>query len=931
MGLGDFRDASSEKRFRLMNIEKTTEHGRPIVHLFARDATGMHKHFEVEGHVPSFFIHESEYSSRTENHPSVQYVDTGYQDIHGEELVRLYTYSADDVNEAKDAFARTWEADVWFTHRFLIDNEIYTGFSVDMNHVRDAPDGDHRVNVQHVSSAQPPDVEPRTATVDIEVARDDGFPHPERAEWPVVTIVAHDSYTDQYTGWILHDDAHDLTPDDMSGELDELTTESQTFDGVLSHELADARVFTDEKALLNDFFWWVQETGPDILTGWYSNDFDYPYLINRAEYCNLFSHKDMSPLGQVYVSRGWGDPTIKGVTCLDMLNGYKKLSRHKLKSGKLDDIAVEELGQGKIDLEYEYAEMWRHEPIDFMRYNIRDVEAVVEIEAKKDILNTFAHLRDVTGVPFASTRNNINMIDMLILREAAAAGIRLPTSVSPEEDWYHGSKVFTPSAGLHEDVVYPDLSSLYPNMMFQCNMSPETIVGTKADLFMSQYSEQDCVWSYIDSRPVKRVPRGESYNQYKNGDYKAIMRETKSGGWKTVWSDDPEYVKLYYVNKDVKEGFVSTVVGKLLNMKEEYRGTARYDAVKAVVNSVYGVFGDSNSFGTGFRLFDWRLAESITLGGRKVITHSAEVFTDYLNDYKRSAAIDGPDAAIVGGDTDSVMTSIGFAKDAQHANTLAQEAAEHTNQSYDAFCFAEFGLREHEMEIEVESYSPRCLFIQDKDEAKGVGVKKRYVTEITIEDGVELDEPKFNIKGFEAIRSDVSQLTIDIQTYVFKQLMHESLETAKENISQKLAQVYSQARDGDVSEDDLGIPFGIGKQLDEYGTPSRAPLPQHRGAKYANQYIYGDARIKEGDKPLYFYVSDVGDSLPARYSATTNEDGREVDAISVDEASDLPDDAVIDYETMLEKTVEKPIKPITDTMGWDYEQMKYSDSLARFM
>ena len=922
MGLGQFRDDKSSSRntktFRLFNIEDTEEYGRPIVHLFARDETGKEFHIEVDGHVPSFFIHQSDYTDRTENHPSVQYVETGYSDMYGEPLARVYTYKPDDVKSVKGAYGRTWEADVWFTNRFLIDKGIYTGFEIDMNHVRDAKDGDYRINTQYVEPAESPEVDPRCITVDIEVARDDGFPHPEKAEWPVVTIVAHDSYTDQYTSWMFAADSWAGMQPLVENKLDDID------------DLADSRVFDSEKAMLNDFNWWLSDKRPDLLSGWYSDSFDYPYLINRCDNLGMFSQRDWSPLGQVYISRGWGDPRAAGVSFLDMLDGYDKLTRHKLKSKKLEDIAQKELGKGKVKMPLSFAEMWRQRPVELIEYNIRDVEAVVQIDDSKGILPTFSNLRDVTGVPFASTRNNINMIDILILREAQAAGIRLPSAEKPEEDWYHGAYVFTPVAGLHEDVVYPDLASLYPNMMYQCNMSPETIVGTKADLFMSEYTEADCVWSYIDPRPVKRVQKGEPYKEYQNGDYKAIMRKGKRG-WKTVWSDDPKYVKLYYLSKDVQEGFVSSVVGKLLNMKMEYKGTDLYDAVKAVVNSVYGVFGDSNSFGTGFRLFDWRLAESITLGGRKVIQYSADKFASWLNDYQHASALEGPEASVVAGDTDSVMTAIPFAKDAQHASTLAEQAATHVNQSYNAFCLETFGTTEHAMEIEVESYSPRCLFIQDKKKPKGVGVKKRYVTEVTVEDGETLDEPKFNIKGFEAIRSDVAQVTIDAQKYVFEQLMHEDLETAKQNIVGYISDLYDDARNGEIPLEDLGIPFGIGQKLHNYGSEKRAPTPQYRGAKYANEYIYGEAVIKEGDKPLYFYVSDVGGELPQRYTADTNEDGREVDAISVVDAEDMPDAVTIDVDTMLEKTVKKPIKPITDTLGWDWDELQYDTNLARFM
>ena len=927
MTLASFADTQdSDLELRLMNIESEDEYGEPIVHMIGRDKTGQRHHVEVEGHSPSFFIHNNEYTGRTENNPSIRRCESGYQDIHGEPLVRVYTYSADDVKEVKKAFDRTWEADVNFTHRFLIDNEIYTGFKFDKNKAEDAYTGDYRIHVSDLEPCESPEIEPRVVTIDIEVIREDGgFPHAEKAEWPVVTIVAHDSYTDEYVGWLLYHDMYHgigcgMTAEEMEAELNGL-------DGA-----SDMRVFSDEQAMLNDFNWWVRDQQPDMLSGWYSSGFDFPYLVNRCDNLNIFSHRDWSPFGQVWVSNSSGEAGAKGVTLFDMLDGYKKTQIHKLKSYKLENVAQEELGRGKIKMQEDFADMWKKHPVELMEYNIRDVEAVIEIDNSAEVIPMFSHMRDVCGTEFDQMiGNNINMIDMLTLREAKNVGIRLPTAVKPDEDWYFGAYVFTPKAGLHEKVVYPDLSSLYPNMMYQCNMSPETIVGTKADLFMSEYSEEDCVWSYIDPRPVKRVEQGEDYSEYKDGEFKAIMRRKKDGTWKTVWKDSPEPVKLYYLKPEVKQGFVSSLVGKLLDMKMEYKGSEKYEAVKRVVNSVYGVFGDSNSFGTGFRLFDWRMAESITLGGRKVIQYSADEFVNHLNQHKDAAGFEGADAELVGGDTDSVMTAIPFAEDAQQATALAEEAAEHVNQMYSAFCYQEFGLEEHAMEIEVESYSPRCFFVQDDKEPKGVGTKKRYVTKITVEDGEELDEPKFNIKGFEAIRSDQSQVTIDIQKYAFRQLMDEDVETAKQNINAAVRELYANPEEIDL--EDLGVPFGMSKDAHQYGSENRKPMPWFKGAKYANQHIYGEKIIKSdmGDKPIYFYVEDTG-NMPSTYTADTAEDGTAVDCIAVKAADDVPDEITVDRLKMLDKAVEKKLKPIYDTLDWDWDVAKMGEmNPARFM
>jgi len=155
-------------------------------------------------------------------------------------------------------------------------------------------------------------------------------------------------------------------------------------------------------------------------------------------------------------------------------------------------------------------------------------------------------------------------------------------------------------------------------MIRNCNMSPETIIGTAEDLDDSEYTEADCRWTYVDTRA----------DNVKNPDGR-------------TGAADPQYEKLYFLKPSVEEGFMTSVVDDLMGMKDYYDGTDLYDAVKRIVNSVYGVYGDSDSYNKGYRLFDWRIAEGITLGGRKMIQDSSDRFVDALNDIKDERGLSG--------------------------------------------------------------------------------------------------------------------------------------------------------------------------------------------------------------------------------------------------------------------------------------------------
>jgi DNA polymerase I len=896
---------------------------RPVTHLFVRDPEGQRWQVDVTGHRPSFFVTREACDSGVRNHYAVTGVEHGYEAIDGTPLTRVYTRIPADVPEVRDLFDATWEADVLYDTRFLIDTGIYTGVEFP------APDsesdsGDETAvvscDVSEIEPCDPPDVSQRVTTLDIEVdPPDDGsFPTVDSADQPVTAVTCHDSYRDAYATFVLSPPR-----DEHSG----VTTEEirAATDVSLSH----VGVYDAERELLHDVHRWIRQHEPDVLTGWNSNGFDLPYLVNRSDNLNVTLYKSWSPLEQVWTNR-YNDAGVMGVSCFDMLDGYRKTQIHSLKEYTLDYVAQRETGFGKDDVDPD-TDAWVNDTAAFVAYNIRDVQAVVEVEQSVSVFDMFANLRDVTGALLGDCHNNIDMLDVLMLRRASNQQIRLPTSTQPDEDWYYGAKVFDSVAGRHDHVVYPDLSSLYPNMMLTCNVSTETLIGTADDLRESEYDEDDCVYSYIDTRPIKYVDAGEPYENATGGKYKAVVKKRSGGSEETVWADDPQYEKCYFVSPDIERGFVSGVVDDLLEMKEQYRGTAKYAAVKRVVNSVYGVLGDSNSYGRGFRLFDWRLGEAITMGGRRVITHTKDAFLDALD-----GRDDVADAYLVGGDTDSVMTSItpassGDNDDDNHPQRvveLAEWAIGQTEASYDSFAETAFGVPDgnHTFAVDLESYARRLFIPADPS---GSGTKKRYVSWLwwDEDDGwYGPDERPLNVKGFEAVRSDVADVTVDTQMECLRAICEEDdISDARTRVYSAISGSYWDVIEGSTPLELMGISGGLSQAPEEYGSPSRRPQPMYRGAKYADLFLPFE-EISEGSKPMLFYVLSTPDDYPDVYKSGTAEDGDVVDAIAVENPGRLRDAGFeIDHETMAEKIIEDPLKPIFRTFGWSYTDAVMAD------
>lgn len=899
-GIADFGDVSTPSAdtldLKVMNVEYTDGNSRPVIHVFGRDSDDEQHHVEVVGHYPSFYIDADEYSERVDNHYAVHHTETHdengnrYENLYGEPLVRVYTHTPSQVGEMRDVFHETYEADVLYENRWLIDNDVFTGLSVDTADAEEHEPwlkGDMRVDIDDIEPLdhdETPSAEPKEIVVDIEVAGEDGVPDADRGTYPVSTIVAWDSHSEQYVGWLLHDDSCEW---DMHTVASSLEVESP---------VDDVRTFEDESEMLYDFNEYIETQRPDVLTGWYSNDFDIPYLVNRCKALTVTNYREWSPLGDVYISRF--EPVVGGVSCIDMLEAYKKTQIHNLKRKGLDDIAEKELGESKVDHELSHTEMWRQKPIEFLRYNKVDVELVHRIDREADSVSghiiggMLDNLRAVVGCSYSDPiGGNIDMMDMLFLRKAQEYDIVLPTAEKPEVGDYHGAYVYTPESGLHEHVVYPDYSSLYPNIMYQCNISPETLVGTKEDLEDSPYTEDDCVWTYIDATTPPAL----------KGDVEASEERME---------------RLFFLKPSVEEGFIRSVLDDIMGLADQYSG-GMYAAVKRVRNSTYGVLGDSDSYNAGFRLFDWRLAEGTTLGGQKVLKEGGRVFAD---------AVDDDDAEVIYGDTDSVVTTIPNAESAEDALSKAQKAAEETNEHITEYAVEQFGLEdesEARMEIEIESYA-RGIFFKGRDDGRKTdGIKKKYVQmEEWNDDDFWLDEPEMTITGFAYVRSDVADVTADLQYATFDALMRLDRDKAERAVKEHVERVIEQIMRGSYPLSKVGIPFGISQSLDQYGSTDRTPQPQYRGAKYANKFIYGGEAIQSGDKPFYYYVDEgqTGD-LRATYDAHTKEDGTYVDAISVLDADDMPDGVTIDREKMVKKTIINHMSPIFRTLGWGTEWM----------
>ena len=448
----------------------------PVIHVFGRTPTNDLVHVQVEEFRPYFYAPaENVTEGRLLEYDRLtgyeQADDDGdpYESIRGERLVKIFGQTPRDVGQVREEFDH-YEADILFPNRFLIDKDITSGIRVPARRV-DTEDGRDKVRVHH-DEVEPVDVDAdlRVNTFDIEVDDRSGFP--EDGEEPIICLTSHDSYRDEYLVWLFE------PPDGVDGP-----NELLDYEPIRGDIDTDVRRYDSEEAMLDAFLSYLEETDPDLLTGWNFTDFDAPYLLDRLEVLAPRSDRDLaierlSRVDEVWRS-DWQGPDLKGRVVFDLLYAYQRTQFTELESYRLDAVAEMELGVGKERYAGDIGDLWENDPEQLLEYNLRDVELCVELDREQDIVDFWDEVRQFVGCKIEDATTPGDAVDMYVLHKLHDQ-FALPSKGQQESEDYEGGAVFDPITGVRENVSVLDLKSLYPMCMVTTNASPETKVDPDA-------------------------------------------------------------------------------------------------------------------------------------------------------------------------------------------------------------------------------------------------------------------------------------------------------------------------------------------------------------------------------------------------------------------------------------------------------------------
>jgi len=463
------------------------------------------------------------------------------------------------------------------------------------------------------------------SSIDIEVHSEEGFPFVADAAHPVTAITVKNNLSDTYYVWGLKDYDPDKCP----------------IEGVKAIRYKKCK---DEISLLLDWLGWWQDPQycPDVVTGWNTRLFDFPYLINRVK--NIIGgdvYKKFSPWGVVYqrdiVIAGRTNIAYEmmGIEQLDYYDLFRKFgyAYGTLESYKLDHVAFVVLQDKKLSFDElgNLQNLYKQNHQLYIDYNIKDVQLIDRLEEKMGLITLAMTMAYRGGVNYSETFGTTSIWDSIIYRLLYKDRVVVPPKIAKIKDPYPGAYVKDPVTGKHEWVCSFDLNSLYPNIIVQYNMSPETIVDGVVP---------DC---NVNNVLLDRV------NLLGNEEYSVAATGLRFR--KDQQGVIPKIIKQYYdERRDIKN--------RMLEAQQEYekKKTKTLEneintlenqqmSIKILMNSLYGALGNNY-----FRYYDHRIAEAITTSGQLSILWAQEAINKEMNKLLKTKGTD----YIIAIDTDSL-------------------------------------------------------------------------------------------------------------------------------------------------------------------------------------------------------------------------------------------------------------------------------------
>tara|TARA_Y200000002_G_scaffold177697_1_gene146459 strand:- start:665 stop:3154 length:2490 start_codon:yes stop_codon:yes gene_type:complete len=716
----------------------------------------------------------------------------------------------------------------------------------------------------------------KTTSLDIEVACENGFPNVQECSQPLLSITVQDYLSRKIKVWGTK--PYTNNRDDVE------------------YVLCD-----DEEHLLRCFLDYWTTNFPDILTGWNVELYDIPYICGRLE--RLFGEKEMkqiSPWGIVYRE----DLEIKGrqqilynifgINVVDYMDLYKKFTYTNQESYRLDHIAFVELGQKKVDhSEFEnFKQFYTNDWQKFIDYNIVDVELVIRLEEKMKLLELAVALAYDAKVNIRDVYYQVRMWDTIIYNFLKEKNVVVPPAKrSHKDEKYEGAYVKEPKPGRYDWVVSFDLNSLYPHLIMQYNISPETLVEKRHP----SATVNKILSQKIDIPKEYAVcANGAMYRKDIHGFLPEIMQK--------IYDERVQSKQLMLV---AKQAYEKTPTKDLEKKISKYNNIQM--ARKIQLNSAYGAIGNQY-----FRYYNLKNAEAITMSGQVSIRWIEHEMNLYLNKILKTEKED----YVIASDTDSIYLNLGPLVEGVYKG---REKTDKSVVSFlDKICSLE--LEKHisrsykALAAYVNAYDQKMIMKRENIASTGIWTaKKRYMLNVWDSEGVRYDEPKLKMMGIEAVKSSTPAPCRTAIKNAIQVMMNGTEDDLLSYIDTFKSEFNS------LPPEDIAFPRSVNglRKFKASGTVYSKGCPLHvRGTLLYNFYIaknkleYKYPLVQEGEKIKYAYLLRPNPLGNENVISFLNTFPRELDLAES-----------IDRDAQFKKSFLDPLRIISDVIGWDIERV----------
>jgi DNA polymerase elongation subunit (family B) len=762
-----------------------------------------------------------------------------------------------DINEARDFIEKYKEIESF---------NIYGNANYAHQYISDNYSNDIRWDVEKI----------KTYSIDIEVGAEFGFPSVAAAAEEVLLITLQNNFTKEIT-----------------------TFGSRPFIG---EENVNYILCSNESHLLKEFVIFWNNVSPDIITGWNVNFFDIPYLVRRIEKVlgNSLAKK-LSPWEvvnerKIHVK---GNEEICydifGVSILDYIDLYRKYTYTTQESYKLDHIAFVELGENKlVNPEDNFHDFYTKHWDKFVRYNIHDTKLVDRLEDKMKLIELIITMAYNAKINYEDVFSQVRMWDNLIYNNLRQKKIVIPEKTrSTKTEAFEGAFVKEPLLGLHKWVVSFDLNSLYPHLIMQYNMSPETITDQKIHgATVEKLLTKGVDTSFAHRQDLTTTANGICYRKDIRGFMPELMEQmytNRSKFKKQMLKIEQEY------QNDKSKTHLLKEISRLQNLQM---------AMKIALNSAYGAIGNQY-----FRYFDVRIAEGITTSGQLSIRWMANEFNRYMNNVLKPTEEKDYVIAI---DTDSIYLSL----EELVERTCAGKTDEQKIKYMDKICedmFQPFiDTTYTNLAKYMNAYSQKMQMKREVLADTAIWVaKKRYILNVHNSEGVQYAQPKLKVSGLEMVKSSTPQV---IRTKM-KDVLKVILAGNEKNLQKYIVDFLNDFKQ--LSVEQIAFPRGM-NGLKDYGSSTtiyKKGTPIHvRGALLFNHLLKQHKLEKK-----YSPIRD-GDKIKFIYLKTPNTIQENIIAFAGELPVEFNLHKYIDYDFMFEKVFLDQLETLIQPIGWSIEE-----------